>query len=128
MTPVDELPPREEERSPTFVVVSLGLTVGVMVESFVLHRIAGRFAGMFEDFEARLPTLTMLFIGWLGYVFALGFCALGVGISGVGFMRGARRLEIAGLVLVVAVALLLPVLAFVGLYLPIFELAENVSR
>lgn len=126
MTPIDEAPPREVPRRPVLAVASLGLVVGVCVESMVLHRIARTFTPMFEDFEARLPLLTMLFVSWVGYGLALAIAALGATLAGAGWAAKKRPLELAGLGLVVLTAVLLPILAFVGFYLPLFELAGNV--
>ncbi len=126
MTPIDEAPPREVPRRPVLAIASLGLVVGVCAESMALHRAAGLFTPMFEDFEARLPTLTLLFVSWIGYGLALAIAAVGATLAGAGWVAEKRPLELAGLGLVVLTAVLLPVLAFVGFYLPVLELAGNV--
>ncbi|MCA9609249.1 MAG: hypothetical protein KC619_26790 [Myxococcales bacterium] len=126
MTPVDELPPRETPRRPTLAVAALGLVVGVALESVVLHQMSRSFTPMFEDFEARLPTLTMLFVTWVGYGLAIAVATIAAAVSGGGWVAKKRPLEVGGLAVVVLTAVLLPVLAVVGFYAPIFELASNV--
>ena len=126
MTPIDELPPREVPRRPVVPIASLGLVVGVALESFVLHAISRTFTPMFEDFEARLPTLTMLFVTWVGYGLAIAVATIGATVSGGGWVAKKRGVETAGLAAVVLTAVLLPILAIAGFYAPIFELAGNI--
>lgn len=126
MTPIEGLPPRETPRRPVLPVVSLGLVVGVALESFVLHAISRTFTPMFEDFEARLPTLTMLFVTWVGYGLAVAIATIGAAASGGGWLAKKRSVETAGLAVVVLTAVILPILAIAGFYAPIFELAGNV--
>ncbi|MCB9594548.1 MAG: hypothetical protein H6719_17580 [Sandaracinaceae bacterium] len=126
MTPVEELPPREEARRPTHLIVSIAVTVAVGVESFILAGMGRSIAGMYEDFEARLPFLTRLFLTNVGYGFAIGLCLVGVTLALAGWLRRSRPLEVAGIGVTGAVAAGLPILAMVGFYQPLWQLADNI--
>lgn len=112
----------------TLAVVSVALAVVVLLEAGAVRLVvAPRFAAMLEDFDATLPLLTRLFVGWSGYAMGCGLAAAAAALACVGWARRKNEYAVAGVVTVALLTLLLPALAIISLYLPIFTLSGAVA-
>lgn len=115
----------------TLAIVSVALAAIVLLEAGAVRLlVAPHFAAMFEDFGATsttLPTLTQLFIGWSGYVMGGGLAVLATTLACVGWLRRKNEFAVAGVVITALLALVVPALAIIALYLPIMELSGAVA-
>lgn len=109
-----------------FDVIAFGFSaLGVLWSLVMVLAVAPRFSAMFSDFGSELPVFTALYLKpWFPPLLALAPMA----IAGAGVVGGApRALRAVLMAMAIFLTVTLPAVFLVGMYLPIFSLADAVK-